>query len=426
MESEVVEASYQHSKCSRLTNQAQFSSTSVKDSILTIPILPPELITEILLRLPVKSLLKFRAVSKSWLSLISSPEFIKNHLSVSANNKDYTHHRVIWSFRQGFLNLKDCTLNSFFSESVTEVFDLNYRMTSDGLYDQLPQFETIVGSVNGLICLADEKNNVFLWNPSNRKYKKLPTPRPALRFEMWRMNGFGYDELHDDYKLVGTFRRCGRFNRGRLKLYSLKSDSWRSVDPWANVADRRSREQLDVSGKFVKGKLYWPTATVDGLYVFYKEWNITSFDLANEKWGKVEHPCYEEGDIDLLLEVLGSDLSVFCNNHGKHISIWIMKEYGVKESWTKMFTINYPDRYVGDRHVFFLPYFMSNKGEILVMFLFHTTSMIYNPKDDSLRYSKVIEFNGGPKAEVYVESLVCPFSREGAADATKTQKATKA
>ncbi|XP_060181964.1 F-box protein CPR1-like [Lycium barbarum] len=332
MESEVGEASHQHPKCSRLTNQAQFSSTSVKDSILTIPILPPELITEILLRLPVKSLLKFRSVSKSWLALISSPEFIKTHLSVSANNEDYTHHRLIWICRHGSLNLKDSS---------------------------------------------------------------------------------------------GTFCRCGKFNRGKLKIYSLKSDSWRSVDPWASVDDRRSREQLDVSGKFVKGKLYWPTATVDGLYVFYKEWTITSFDLANEKWGEVEHPCYEEGDIDLLLEVLGSDLSVFCNNHGKHISIWIMKEYGAKESWTKMFTINYPDRYVGDRHVFSLPSFMSNKGEILVMFLFHATSMIYNPKDDSLRYSKVIEFNGGPKAEVYVESLVCPFSREGAADATKHKRLQK-
>uniref|UniRef100_M1BXR7 F-box protein n=1 Tax=Solanum tuberosum TaxID=4113 RepID=M1BXR7_SOLTU len=37
---------------------AQLPSTSVKDS--RIPVLPEELVTQILLRLPVKSLLKFR------------------------------------------------------------------------------------------------------------------------------------------------------------------------------------------------------------------------------------------------------------------------------------------------------------------------------------------------------------------------------
>ncbi|KAJ8530726.1 hypothetical protein K7X08_023607 [Anisodus acutangulus] len=141
----------------------------MKDSILKIPVLPAELVTEILLRLPVKPLLKFRSVSKSWLALISSPEFVKSHLSVSANNKDYIHHRLMWSFRHGPFNLKKCAL----SESAMEVFDLNYHMTSDGLYNKLPQ-----------------------------KYKKLPNPRPNLWFEKWRMHGFGYDELHDDYKLV--------------------------------------------------------------------------------------------------------------------------------------------------------------------------------------------------------------------------------
>lgn len=47
--------------------------------------LPNELIIAILMRLPVKSLLRFRCVSnKSWFSLISDPHFAKSHFELTA------------------------------------------------------------------------------------------------------------------------------------------------------------------------------------------------------------------------------------------------------------------------------------------------------------------------------------------------------
>ncbi|PHT39070.1 hypothetical protein CQW23_22643 [Capsicum baccatum] len=201
------------------------------------------------------------------------------------------------------------------------------------------------------------------------------------------MYGFGYDEFHDDYKLLGTFCRKGKFDRGIL----------------------------------VKGKLHWPNAKVNGLISDYKEWNIISFDLANEKWGEVEHPCYKEGYIHLYLGVLGSDLSIFCYNSASHVDFWVMKEYGVKQSWTKMFTVNYPFDTL--RCDFYLPCFMSNKGEIFFSFVKY--SMIFKLKDSSFRYSEVIDFDEFPKIAIYVESLVCPFSKEEAADATKHRRLKK-
>jgi hypothetical protein len=43
--------------------------------------LPDEMVTEVLLRLPVKSLLRFRAVCRSWAATISSDEFCALHMA---------------------------------------------------------------------------------------------------------------------------------------------------------------------------------------------------------------------------------------------------------------------------------------------------------------------------------------------------------
>lgn len=172
-----------------------------------------------------------------------------------------------------------------------------------------------------------------------------------------------------------------------VKIYSLKRDSWKRID------DFQGRELLDDTAKFVNGKLHWAD----------KQWNIISIDLADEKWAEVEQSCYFKGCRYFKLGVFESDLSVFCNYAWTHVDVWVMKEYGVKESWTKIFTIKSPhDDPTG--HIFYPPILMSNEGEILLRFGSHFTK--YNPKDDSIRYLDVTNFDRCLEAEIYVKSLV--------------------
>ncbi|KAG5588570.1 hypothetical protein H5410_049004 [Solanum commersonii] len=355
--------------------------------------LTPGLIIEILSRLPVKSLLQYRSVSKYWLDLISTPKFIKSHLSLSTSNKENTHHRLMMRLSRFTKPLyNQCSFRSLLYDSVTETSDLNIPM----IKNHYENFH-ILGSVNGLIL------GLFLWNPSIRKYKKLPSPS----FETRRSYAsdysycFIYDEFCDDYKVVVILFDFKHANSIRLevKIYCLMSNSWRRVDNSCPPTGL----YFNVSGKFVNGKLYWATNPVGHEYKTMNDgWNIISFDLTDEKWGKAEKPTFGEGDIDSQLEVLGSNLSVFCYNKRRYVSVWVMNEFGVKESWKKMFTINYFDKpYMHEQ-----PYFMSNKGEVLVGF--SRSFKIYNPKDNSFK--------------IYIESLVSPFpSEDRTSDATKIE-----
>lgn len=56
-----------------------------------INIVPEEILTyNIFCRLPVKSLGQCKCVSKSWNSLISQPQFIKSHLTITSEENDTT------------------------------------------------------------------------------------------------------------------------------------------------------------------------------------------------------------------------------------------------------------------------------------------------------------------------------------------------
>ncbi|OIT20413.1 PREDICTED: F-box/kelch-repeat protein At3g23880-like [Nicotiana attenuata] len=283
-------------------------------------------------------------------------------------------------------NLKLCSLGSLLYEFVTEAFDFDYPI-------KYP-FDTawIVGSVNGLICLKNAKEYLLLWNPSIRKLKKVtsfvaaPTPTPG-RYRY----GFGYDELNDDYKLVSAFYSTNGRSDVKVNMYSLNSDhSWRRIDDFPDGV-------LLGSAKSVDGKLHWITT---GSCPGCNDRVIISIDLAGEKWGKLEQPCYGVEYFLLWLGVL------FCKYYERNcIDVWVMKEYGVKESWTRMYTIEFrPDV---ENSVPSPPLCMSDKGEIVLVF--GSTFMIYNPKDGLIRYLEVANIRFCIAGIVYIESLVCPI-----------------
>uniref|UniRef100_A0A5B7BIV1 Putative F-box associated interaction domain-containing protein n=1 Tax=Davidia involucrata TaxID=16924 RepID=A0A5B7BIV1_DAVIN len=356
--------------------------------------LPHEIITEILSRLPVKTLLQFRCVCKSWCSLISNPQFVKTHLNLSTNEQEYAHYRIILSSVRPHFNLKSCSLYSSLYEPSVDAVELDYPMKN-------PHNSVwIVGSCNGLICIAIEEDDIFIWNPSTRKSKRLPNSGMRMRYGCFMIYGFGYDDSTDDYKVLGIFCVVGNVGsyETEVKIYTLRTDSWRRIQ------DFPCGIPLDDSGKYANGALHWAASCEMGSNY---SWVIVSFDLAKETYGEVAQPNYGGSVSDFTLGILGGCLCVVCTYIGTHADVWVMKEYTVKDSWTKLVTIPY----LTGLPQYPMPLCISKNDEILTEF--GSSLVIYNPKNNIFRYPLIHNFQAYLEVDTYVESLVSPIADNG-------------
>ncbi|MCD7465150.1 hypothetical protein HAX54_000695 [Datura stramonium] len=134
---------------------------------------PNWLLPEILCRLPIESLLRFRCVSKQWYSLISSPHFVSLYTTVTATSPPLLLLRYISTEPKKQEKYSVYSDPSSKNENLTLVKELKFPFkTISGKH-----FGT-VGFCNGLVFLSHDiygyKNTFILWNPAIRKKYHLP------------------------------------------------------------------------------------------------------------------------------------------------------------------------------------------------------------------------------------------------------------
>ncbi|XP_058203818.1 F-box/kelch-repeat protein At3g06240-like [Rhododendron vialii] len=215
------------------------------------------------------------------------------------------------------------------------------------------------------------------------------------------MYGFGYDESIDDYKVVGFFRNLNSSLEVEVQVCTLRTHSWRRIGigsfPLCLPSDGLV---ANLNGIFVSGALHWFLGGSRSRI-------IVSLDLAKETHGEVMEPHYQRGTslykIRFRLDVLNGCLCILATYYDC-TDVWVMKEYGIRESWAKLVTITYA-AHPFDGYLYSQPLCILANGEILLDIQWQLA--LYNCKDGTFSYPMIQIFSSF-SVHTYVESLVSP------------------
>ena len=315
-------------------------------------LIPDDLMINILSRLPVQSLVKFLLVHKSWRSLITNdPAFkaLNLHLHFSDTNSNYLitiPNEFSTERRLCSVIIRNSNNNGGVSNFVVKDIEIPFRTPT--------KYYRLLCSCNGILCMSDTNyfnDSLYLWNPSVRNFKILPClcTLPGNTNSMVTGHGIGPDHRDHDVLVIRiiyfydtTTKTYNGDRKPRTEVYSLNTSSWSSITDKSVVVPCYV---FDEPSAFVNGAIHWKAlsfALVRPVIMYFK--------TAEREFGEIRLPanCFDhmvrlhwrvavfKGLLALIV------ISRIHPANRKICDIWIMKEYGVVESWTKRFAIPIP------------------------------------------------------------------------------------
>ncbi|XP_024010477.1 putative F-box protein At3g52320 [Eutrema salsugineum] len=161
---------------------------------VALPDIPEELLIEILTRLPVKSLMRYKCVSKLWLSLITSRYFTDLFLKSSSHGRRFFAYLVDQETRIKYALLASSSDHDH-SDTTVSVIDQDLAMSKiEGRF---------VSVARGLACFTSQKS-VRISNLHTRQVVELPELISATIVNNNMSNYFGHDPVNDEYKVLSV------------------------------------------------------------------------------------------------------------------------------------------------------------------------------------------------------------------------------
>ncbi|WCJ23652.1 F-box and associated interaction domains-containing protein [Euphorbia peplus] len=356
----------------------------------------PDIVVEILLKLPTKSVLRFKIACKTWYSLISDPVFTNLHSKLAPQSP-----KILYSTpgARSRLQSLDYNSSSFDDCCLSGPISFPYCM-----------YPKIVGSSCGLVCVDTYfyGYSFCIWNPLTREYRKLPN-LTVKNYSSGYFHGFGYDSIANDFKLVISKDRI------QYNIFSLKSNSWKTIRcPIATdyyhpdaVNDKPLLHGIMGRHSFavnLNGVFHWLVALAN------KHPEIIAFDVGKETFLKLQLPQYLPSNLHQVRSLL-EHRGRLCVSFESYrptcaLHIWMMqKEH---DGWIHLLSIMNPSTfYCSDLPVLCI----STRSEVV----FHTSeefNMFGREEEEKLGDDFTI-LPSLHKPVLYVETLVSPYTWDG-------------
>ncbi|KAK4371097.1 hypothetical protein RND71_010572 [Anisodus tanguticus] len=326
--------------------------------------LPGDVIVEILLRLPFKSLLRFLAVSKPWYGFLSSRDFIQMHLChCQLHNEKLL--RVSDRGPRDTPTISFISLEKTTPVKVDEEIDDGVEVYKIGDFDDAdlcsisvdlpfpssPDDEVwIVGSCNGLLCVHfNRSSSIILWNPATRKYRFLECPDcvsfysdPFFPYIM-----LGFVPETDDYKVVkvpSSSRKDSNAKR-ECSAISYKTESSSATKMTVNSGIRRILPNSDICG-FEFDPCGYSMNSIEGAALFtihvtpedgfsYASFEAVGYYLKQTSLVSLVERCWHvSSQTSFLLLCMRMLLASYCKHicsldvKGYSLAEWIPEEFG--------------------------------------------------------------------------------------------------
>ena len=304
--------------------------------------LPMELVAEVLARVPVMSLLRFRCVCRAWCSLISSPDFATLHLSRYNNDDDNPPFLTVMQILDDYGECYWMLLSSHTYDRTITGDD--YAIVNRSVCSGFPRFnfDPHGSSVNGLVLWSRESFSSFwerqrmliLWNPMLRKAHELPMQCAPFSTCQWPPYfGLGFSHSRNDYKVVAIVDEA-ETSKTTVHVYSLSTCTWRTI---VEYREDIIRQLLSDGQVLIEGAIHFVSSDC-----VEQRSHMISFDVDDEVFTYIKLPTeLELQDRHIYPVVYHENIGILNVDVFNHLcSLWVMANDLVAGSWSKLYTID--------------------------------------------------------------------------------------